>query len=95
MGSGGVRRSIDSGANWGAVVNGPCVNALYGLPFGTLLAVGRGGAPFGVSVDHGQTWAPGGVGLTGEPLNVTATNDGQTVYVGTSLGLYKSTTGGM
>ena len=94
-GSGGFRRSTDSGGTWEPVVSGPCVNALYGLASGTLFAVGRGGTPFAVTMDHGQTWAPSGLGLTGEPLNVTAASDGLTVYVGTSLGLYKSTTGGM
>jgi hypothetical protein len=94
-GSGGVKRSTDSGGTWGAAVNGPCVSALFGLASGTLFAVGRGGVPVGISTDHGQNWSGAGVGLAGDGLNIAVTSDGATLYVGTSLGLYKSTTGGM
>src|SRR6185295_15961828 len=92
--SGGFKRSTDSGATWGAVVSGLCVNALLGLPSGALFAVGRG-SPFATSADHGVTWTFGGSGITGEALSVAVSSDGKTVYVGSALGLYRSTSGGL
>ena len=93
--SGGIRRSIDSGATWEPVVAGSCITALLGLADGRLLAVGRGTAPFAISSDQGLSWQAAGIGIEGEPTGIAASSDGQLVYVPTTLGLYKSVTGGL
>ncbi len=94
-GSGGIRRSTNSGASWEPVVAGACITALLGLADGRLLAVGRGSPPFAVSSDQGQSWQAAGTGIQGEPTGVAASRDGQLIYVPTTLGLYKSVTGGL
>jgi hypothetical protein len=93
--SGGTRRSTNSGVDWQPVVQGSCIDSLLRLADGRLLAAGRGFPAFAVSVDQGVSWQPGGVGINGEPAGLAASSDGQTVYVPTLLGLYKSVTGGL
>jgi hypothetical protein len=45
-------------------------------------------------MDRGVSLLAGGHGIVGEASSVAATADGLTIYVGTELGLFKSTTGG-
>jgi len=94
--NGGFLKSTDSGMSFGAVADqGLCVNRMSSNG-AWVWAATRGGAPFGVTPDQGANWGFGGVGIpdTVDGLAVVASGDNQTVYVGTSGGLYKSTTGG-
>ena len=91
---GGFRISTDGGASFGSVIAGPCVAQLASN--GTaLFAAGR---PFSaVSTDKGATWRPLGAGVPSgaEMTSIAASADGKTIYLGTTEGLYKSTTGGL
>lgn len=90
---GKINMSLDSGASWtlATTFNGP-VAALVGSPSGSIYAVGS--HAFATSPDHGTTWTFGGEGILGTASSIAVTSDGQTLYVGTDLGLYKSTSGG-
>ncbi len=94
--SGGFRKSTDFGVTFGAVNDtGLCVNRMS-TSGSYVWAATRGGAPFAVTPDQGADWAAGGTGIsvTVDGQAVVASGDNQTVYVGTTGGLYKSTTGG-
>jgi hypothetical protein len=93
--NGGFMRSTDFGATWGAVIPGLCVNTLFSN--GTnLYAAGRGLGLGAVSSDGGLTWFPLGYEITGqyEASDIAASTDGKIIYLATTVGLYKSTTGG-
>jgi photosystem II stability/assembly factor-like uncharacterized protein len=94
-GSGGIRRSTNAGTSWEPVVNGACITSLLRLADGRLLAVGQGFPAYAVSADQGVSWQAAGIGIEGEPTDVAASSDGQTLYVPTTLGLYKSVTSGL
>jgi photosystem II stability/assembly factor-like uncharacterized protein len=90
------RVSADGGASFGALIPGLCVQSLIGTR-SALYAAGSGpsNAPAVVtSTDGGSSWAPieiAGSIPTGLNLtSITASDDGKTIYVGTSAGLYKS-----
>jgi photosystem II stability/assembly factor-like uncharacterized protein len=92
--NGGFRVSTDGGATWGAAAIGPCVSRL--ATNGTnLYAAGRPYSAF--STDHGATWAPigGGIPTSVEAKTIAASGDGKIVYIGTTNGLFKSTSGGL
>jgi hypothetical protein len=95
--SGGFRVSTDSGATWGVVEPGLCVNALFQAPGNSnyVYAAGRGLSLFMFSADKGSTWAIADLGVSSslEASSVAVTADGKTAYLGTSGGLYKSTAG--
>ncbi len=93
--NGGTRRSSDAGANWDPVVQGACINTLQRMSDGRIAALGRGYPTFSVSSDQGQTWQPGGFGIEGEATSLAISSDGQTVYVPSTIGLYKSESGGL
>lgn len=94
--NGGFRLSTDGGATFGPVINGPCVHQLVDNG-SALYAVGRDYSA--VSTDRGVTWRQLSPALSYlvagmEATSIAASADGQTVYVGTTAGLYRSTTGG-
>jgi hypothetical protein len=94
MSSGGFRISTDGGASFGSVIAGPCVSQLTSNG-AALFAAGR---PFSaVSTDQGATWRRLGVGVPAgaEMTSIAASADGKTIYLGTTAGLFKSTTGGL
>jgi dipeptidyl aminopeptidase/acylaminoacyl peptidase len=96
--SGGIRRSLSSGDSWEPAVGTACITALHGLPDGRVLALGATPEAlpfFAISSDQGLTWQEGGVGIDGQVTGFTASSDGQTVYVATTLGLYKAVAGGL
>lgn len=92
----GLRRSSDGGASFGDVVGDACVHRLIGAG-SALYAVGT--APTGnvllTSTDGGSSWTS--VDVTGIPgdgdvsiTSIAASGDGNTVYLGTTAGLYRS-----
>jgi hypothetical protein len=93
VGNGGVRVSANSGATFGAPVGSSCIVKLLGLGSGSLLAAT--GTGFERSDDHGATYLDGSIGITGESTGVGASGSGSVVYLTTTLGLYKSTSGGL
>jgi photosystem II stability/assembly factor-like uncharacterized protein len=93
-GGSGIKRSTDSGATWSSSVGGACVSSMLGLPSGALFALGSGAVE--KSTDQGLSW----LSLAGAPNASTGggmavTDDANTIYLGTSTGLYRSVTGGM
>jgi photosystem II stability/assembly factor-like uncharacterized protein len=92
--SGGILRSRDGGLTWEPTDARGCIQDLFQLPSGELIAIARS-VPFVSRSTDGQTWLPGGEGIDGEPEHVAVSPDGQTVYVTTTLGLFRSTTGGL
>jgi photosystem II stability/assembly factor-like uncharacterized protein len=92
----GLRRSSDGGASFGDTVGDACVYKLIGAG-SSLHAVGAAqtGNVLLTSTDGGSTWTS--VDITGIPgdrdVNITsiaASDDGSTVYLGTTAGLYKT-----
>jgi hypothetical protein len=94
VGNGGVEVSTDSGATFGEAMGFMCVEKLVGTSSGAVFAAGRGGSAFAHSTDNGGTWTPGGFGVIGEGVGLAVSSDAQTIYLSTTLGLYKSETGG-
>ncbi len=96
--AGGIRRSTDSGDSWEPAIGTACITALHGLTDGRVLALGTTPEQlpfFAVSSDQGLIWKEGGVGIDGQVTGFTASADGQTVYVSTTLGLYQAVAGGL
>jgi photosystem II stability/assembly factor-like uncharacterized protein len=94
MSAGGIRVSIDGGMTFGTAVPGDCMfhlgdngSALYALGVRTL----------SLSADHGATWTAHDTGIPPGLFasSIAASADGKTLYLGTTAGLYKSTSGGL
>lgn len=92
----GLRRSSDGGASFGNLVGDACVHKLIGAG-SALYAVGS--TPTRnvllTSTDGGSSWTS--VDITGIPrddnvtiTSIAASDDGNTVYLGTTAGLYKT-----
>jgi photosystem II stability/assembly factor-like uncharacterized protein len=92
---GALRLSIDDGASFQPAVSGPCVQAL-GAVGSALVAVGtasRPGTRAVMSTDGGATWTP--FEIAGVPRGavidaIAASEDGKTIYLDTTAGLYRS-----
>jgi hypothetical protein len=92
VGNGGVAVSPNSGSTFGEPVGSECFNKLLGLANGSVLGASRRG--FLLSLDHGVSYQDSSIGIVGEGTGVSASADGQIVYVATTLGLYRSDSGG-
>ncbi len=92
VGTGGVRVSTDAGVTFGDSVGTACVTKLLDLSNGSLLVAN--GTGFKLSTDHGATYKDGSFGILGEATGISASADGLTVYLSTTLGLYKAANGG-
>jgi photosystem II stability/assembly factor-like uncharacterized protein len=91
----GFRVSTDGGATFGSPIAGGCVqtlvasaSALYAFGFGS----GSNKYVLQTSTDGGQNWTQteaSGIPGVGYSSAIAASDDGATVYIGTSAGLYK------
>jgi photosystem II stability/assembly factor-like uncharacterized protein len=97
---GGIRSSIDGGANWSDIMMpGICVDAMTEINrYYEILAAGRTNrGTFLRSKDMGSTWQSTTIDTNArvQAGAIGASQDGSVIYVGTSAGLYKSITGGL
>jgi photosystem II stability/assembly factor-like uncharacterized protein len=90
----GFRVSTDGGASFGSEIAGPCVQTLAAAG-SALYAYGTSNtAVLLKSTDGGSTWVPidiaGSIPSGVNISSITASDDGNTLYLGTSAGLYKN-----
>jgi photosystem II stability/assembly factor-like uncharacterized protein len=92
---GTLQRSNDGGASFERAISGPCVQALT-VVGSAFVAVGFASFPGTravMSTDGGATWKP--FDIAGVPRGagidtIATSDDGKTIYLGTTAGLYRS-----